>query len=463
MKRRKNSDSEIGAMMMPMNIARSWTRRVRRESFRWSAAFILVCAGVASISQAASSSSASKVVNVASLSLLGATVAARADNPLDATSYPSGTADASEPSGEAPMGPSDLPGYEESYVNDFNGTSLPSGWNRFSGEPGSDAGALWAPSHVQVSGGLLSLNTFQDPAFKNEWVAGGVCHCGSSHTYGAYFVRSRLTGPGPTQVELLWPEQNWPPEIDFDETFGDDASTMATVHYDSSNDQIQQTDSIDMTQWHTWGVIWTPTSITYTVDGVVWGSVTQVSAIPTQPMNLDIQQQTWCSSDYACPSSAQSTLVDWVAEYVPGTSAPATTTTVATAPVTTTTVAPATVANNQAAGTPVTVRPFAANSWALTEPLKAQIRGLAKTIRLDKASSIALVGFTDNLTSKSQALEVSRRRAVVVETYLEQRLQRLGYKSVTITVAGDGSSSPVASNGTAQGRSLNSRVVALIN
>jgi outer membrane protein OmpA-like peptidoglycan-associated protein len=131
--------------------------------------------------------------------------------------------------------------------------------------------------------------------------------------------------------------------------------------------------------------------------------------------------------------------------------------------VTTTTVAPATVANNQAASTPVTVRPFAANSWALTEPLKAQIRGLAKTIRLDKASSIALVGFTDNLTSKSHALEVSRQRAVVVEAYLEQRLQRLGYKSVTITVAGDGSSSPVASNGTAQGRSLNSRVVALIN
>ena len=27
-----------------------------------------------------------------------------------------------------------------------------------------------------------------------------------------------------------------------------------------------------MTQWHTWGVIWTPTSITYTVDGSVWGS-----------------------------------------------------------------------------------------------------------------------------------------------------------------------------------------------
>jgi outer membrane protein OmpA-like peptidoglycan-associated protein len=403
-------------------------------------------------------------MNVASLSLLGATVAARVDTPLDSTSYPSGTADASEPSGEAPPGPSDMPGYKESYVNDFNGTSLPSGWDRFSGEPGSDAGALWAPSHVQVSGGLLSLNTFQDPAFKNDWVAGGLCQCGISHTYGAYFVRSRMTGPGPTQVELLWPTQNWPPEIDFDETYGDDTSTMATVHYDSSNDQIQQTDSIDMTQWHTWGVIWTPTSITYTVDGVVWGSVTQVSAIPTQPMNLDIQQQTWCSSDYACPSSAQSTLVDWVAEYVPGTSAPVTTTTTtATTTTTTTTVAPTTAANNQVASTPVTVRPFAVNSWSLTEPLKAQIRGLAKQIRLDKASSISLVGFTDNLTGKSRALEVSRLRAVVVERYLQQRLQRLGDGSVTITVTGDGSSSPVASNETPQGRSLNSRVVALIN
>jgi outer membrane protein OmpA-like peptidoglycan-associated protein len=109
------------------------------------------------------------------------------------------------------------------------------------------------------------------------------------------------------------------------------------------------------------------------------------------------------------------------------------------------------------------VRPFAVNSWSLTEPLKAQIRGLAKQIRLDKASSISLVGFTDNLTGKSRALEISRLRAVVVEKYLQQRLRRLGYGSVTITVAGDGSSSPVATNETPQGRSLNSRVVALIN
>jgi beta-glucanase (GH16 family) len=163
---------------------------------------------------------------------------------------------------------------------------------------------------------MLQLNTWQDPAYSDEWVTGGVCQCGYSQTYGAYFVRSRLTGPGPTGVELLWPVADvWPPEIDFNETGGDTTSTSATLHFGSSNSQDQQTLSIDMTQWHTWGVIWTPTSITYTVDGRAWGTVAVSSEIPDQAMTLDLQQQTWCGSGWACPTSDQSMDVDWVAEY----------------------------------------------------------------------------------------------------------------------------------------------------
>jgi beta-glucanase (GH16 family) len=87
------------------------------------------------------------------------------------------------------------------------------------------------------------------------------------------------------------------------------------VHFGSSNSQVQRNVNVDMTQWHTWGVIWTPTSITYTVDGRVWGTVTDPSQIPSQAMTLDIDQQTWCQSGWACPSAPQSELVDWVAEY----------------------------------------------------------------------------------------------------------------------------------------------------
>ena len=116
-----------------------------------------------------------------------------------------------------------------------------------------------ASAHVEVNGGLLQLNAWRDPAYGGEWVTGGVCQCQVTNTYGAYFVRSRMTGAGPTQVELLWPASGWPPEIDFDETYGPVTSSMGTLHYTSNNSEIHNVVNVDMTQWHTWGVIWTPT------------------------------------------------------------------------------------------------------------------------------------------------------------------------------------------------------------
>ena len=41
------------------------------------------------------------------------------------------------------------------------------------------------------------------------------------------------------------------------------------------------------------------------------------SEIPAQPMTLDLTQQTWCASFWACPTAPQSLQVDWVAEYQP--------------------------------------------------------------------------------------------------------------------------------------------------
>jgi hypothetical protein len=202
-------------------------------------------------------------------------------------------------------------------VTDFTGNSLLSAWDTYEGQPGGDAGAQFDAAHVTVGSGMLQINTFQDPSFNNEWVTGGTCLCEiPSQTYGAYFVRSRMTGPGPTGVELLWPaDGSWPPEIDFNETYGTTDGTSATAHYGASNSQIQRSLTTDMTQWHTWGVIWTPTAITYTVDGNVWGTVTTPSAIPNEPMYISLQSQTWCSSNWACPTSPQSMQVDWFAEY----------------------------------------------------------------------------------------------------------------------------------------------------
>lgn len=232
--------------------------------------------------------------------------------------YPLGILDAAQPSGRAPPASNAMAGFRLIYQNGFNGNSLPSGWVPYSGVPSGDAGGQFAPSHVIVNNGLLTLNTWQDPSFNNEWVTGGLCQCGVARTYGAYFVRSRVTGAGPTAVELLWPVAPvWPPEIDFSETSGSTSSSSATLHFASANQFVQRQVSIDMTQWHTWGVIWTPTSVLYTVDGKIWGNVTASGEVPHQPMTLDLQQQTWCTAGWACPTTPQSLQVDWVAEYAP--------------------------------------------------------------------------------------------------------------------------------------------------
>ncbi len=242
-------------------------------------------------------------------------VGATVTSPLQ---YPVGVSKSSEPSGLAPPGTNALraEGYQFSYSTDFTGTALPPGWLTFNGVPGGDVGGQFSSGHVSVAQGMLHLSTWPDPRYNGSWVTGGLCQCGLPHTYGAFFVRSRVTGPGPTIVELLWPIGNaWPPEIDFNETDGGVATTSATVHFRPGQQQDQVRLSINMTQWHTFGVIWTPSRVSYVVDGRVWGQIDKPNEISQVPMSLNIQQQTWCLSAFACPSAPQSALVDWVAEY----------------------------------------------------------------------------------------------------------------------------------------------------
>jgi hypothetical protein len=248
--------------------------------------------------------------------LAGSSATFKPSTSIASLRYPVGVADAAEPSGMAPPSSTALSGYNLSYENDFLGTTLPPRWNVFTGVPGGDPGGRFAASHVVVSDGVLELNTYQDPAYGDRWITGGLCQCGVSMKYGAYFVRSRLTGAGPNEVELLWPTSNtWPPELDFNETGGTDTSTSATVHYDQSDQIDQRKINIDMTQWHTWGVIWTPTSITLTVDGQVWGAINLAWEIPNKPMTLDFEQRALCSLGRQCPTAPESMQIDWVSEY----------------------------------------------------------------------------------------------------------------------------------------------------
>ena len=235
---------------------------------------------------------------------------------LPTTLFPLGTLSSTEPSGYAPPSATALAGFAQSYVNDFTVGQLPAGWYLFHGLPGGDPGGQFGPQHVKIRSGMLQLTAYRDSQYQNRWVTGGLCQCGAPSLYGAFFVRSRATGVGPNEVQLLWPSNNqWPPEIDFNESPSAHA-TSATLHWGRQN-FIQQwhKHGIDMLAWHTWGVVWTPKKIVYTVDGHAWGITTNASAIPSLPMTLDLEQRTECTLHVQCPNAPVQMLVDWVAEY----------------------------------------------------------------------------------------------------------------------------------------------------
>ena len=216
----------------------------------------------------------------------------------------------------APPGPNALPGYHQIYKTDFLGTTLPKGWGKFEGIPKGDPGSRWAFSHVLLGGGMVRLVTYRDPRFNDQWTTGGISQYSLGRAYGAYFVRSRATGPGPDENELLWPVAPvWPPEVDMNEMGFNPHSTSWTVHYGHGNTFVQTTRTFDMERWHTWGLIWTPTSLTFTMDGKSWGRLTNTAEIPHQKMMFDVQQQIWCSPRLACPTHPASLQIDWVAEY----------------------------------------------------------------------------------------------------------------------------------------------------
>ena len=221
-----------------------------------------------------------------------------------------------EPSSQAPPTANWIPGYSRSYCTDFGGTNLPGGWERFDGVPMGDPGSMFDPSHVVVANGYLSLETQRSPSNNGGWATGGVCQCGLGRTYGTFLVRSRITGPGDDEDQMLWPVAHvWPPEVDFNETGFHLTKTAWYVHFRPTNKQIARTLNIDLEKWHTWGVRWTSRLMVFTVDGHVWGVVRSPSAIPHEKMTLDMSQQTYCAIE--CPTRPVSMQVDWVAEYSP--------------------------------------------------------------------------------------------------------------------------------------------------
>lgn len=147
------------------------------------------------------------------------------------------------------------------------------------------------PSLVGVSNGILHIITRGDEG-------SGLCLCGAGakpdKPYGRWDVRAKASVNADHGFAiLLWPNSNvWPQdgEIDIAEFPGDNRSLLqATVHYGSTNQKIMKFTHGNFAKWHTYSVIWRPSSIRFLLDGRTVLRVTNRAAIPTTPMHLALQ------------------------------------------------------------------------------------------------------------------------------------------------------------------------------
>ncbi|HTW86145.1 MAG TPA: glycoside hydrolase family 16 protein [Candidatus Sulfotelmatobacter sp.] len=106
-----------------------------------------------------------------------------------------------------------------------------------------------------------------------------------SQTYGYFEARMRLSrGRGLWPSFWMLPVIGYPPEIDVMEILGQEpARVYQTTHaVDKSTQQIVSTEA-NPDGFHSYGVAWAPSTITYYVDGRVTGTVGNIS---NQPMYL---------------------------------------------------------------------------------------------------------------------------------------------------------------------------------
>lgn len=220
-----------------------------------------------------------------------------------------------------------LPGWRLTYTQDFAGNSLPANWGTYTGQPGGDPYGYWSPSAVSVSNGELHLLAVP---MNGSYATGGVSFYGNPQTYGMYLVRMKgdvEPNLNISNIALLWPDASntWPPEIDFfEDSGGYRTSFTASLHAGPNGNDcciIRNNVNVQASQWHTYGVEWTPSSLTYTIDGQAWATVYSSSLSspaqwPSQNMDLDIQAENLGSAQ---PSGPIETLtVAWVAEYALG-------------------------------------------------------------------------------------------------------------------------------------------------
>jgi hypothetical protein len=248
-------------------------------------------------------------------------------------STPTGGQGGGDPSGQDPA--SSLSGFTLRYTQEFNGGSAPSGWNIYDAVPGgySSSVAQWIPSMCTFSGG------------EAHFMASGIDSCGMKYLgepqeYGAWFARIQSNDQPSNEffsnIFLLWPDNlQWPPEIDIYEDRGDRSRTYASLintvgdacgsaptfacllPYEQTNGPAGGVAN-NGTDWHTYGLEWTPSGVSWLIDGnvIFTAPASQTPSGAQQPaLAMDMAVQSENLQGGGTPSTIQTMALDWVQEY----------------------------------------------------------------------------------------------------------------------------------------------------
>jgi hypothetical protein len=210
-----------------------------------------------------------------------------------------------------------ITGYVIATCEDFN-----SGLGDFGpytgGGSGTVVGTGRTASQCTVTGGMLELKQASSGATCGGWMNN------FDQQYGYWEVKMRAystgtSGSAPHPVLILWPTNNeWTSELDFFET-NIGSSATGYLHCTSSsgsansNCYVLPTNNVDYSQWHVYGIQWTPTCMTGYIDTTKWWSTCSTSSFqPLGSSNLTIQLDNLSGST---PVKAGEMDIDWAHMY----------------------------------------------------------------------------------------------------------------------------------------------------
>jgi hypothetical protein len=203
----------------------------------------------------------------------------------------------------------------------FYGDTTNGGAGTINPTPPGQPGSL-----LSVNNGILDMHITSDSAPYLDTNPNGVPG-GFSQAYGYFEMRAQLVkGDGFQDAFWLLPNSGpWPPEIDIEEHPGSNLHEVDYTNHGDSNGTGATSEFYDdynapdvSAGFHTYGLMWTPTTLTWYFDGQQMYSCA-TSSTEQQPFNVILSAyahqiaQPWAPA--VIPGTSADFLVDWVHVY----------------------------------------------------------------------------------------------------------------------------------------------------